>query len=279
MCWDDNEVNAMRHSSAATLCVSLALVAACLLFAAKANAQTSAVDTSRKPVVVELFTSEGCSSCPPADALLQKLEEQQPVAGAEIIALEEHVDYWNHDGWIDPFSSPEWTQRQQTYVTLIKKDPYTPELVVNGHSQFVGNDPQEAEIEIEKAASSVKTDVTITPGSPDAKGSQRFTVSVGKLARNTPGDVAEVWLAVTEDGLHSSVSLGENAGHVLHHVATLRSLHKIGVANTSGAVSYTGDPVVKFNSHWGLEELHVMVFVQEKKSREILGAASTKIKG
>jgi hypothetical protein len=272
------EVNAMRHHSAATL-RSFVLVVACSLFAAKASAQTSPVDTSRRPVVVELFTSEGCSSCPPADALLQKLEEQQPIPGVQIIALEEHVDYWNHDGWVDPFSSPEWTQRQQTYVTLIKKDPYTPELVVNGHSQFVGNDAQEAELEIEKAAGSAKTDVTITPGNPDAKGLLRFTVSVRKLARNTPGDVAEVWLAVTEDGLHSSVSLGENAGHVLHHAATLRSLRKIGVANTSGAVSFTGDPAVKFNPHWGLANLHVTVFVQEKKSREILGAASTKIKG
>jgi hypothetical protein len=103
---------------------------------------------------------------------------------------------------------------------------------------------------------------------------------VGKLARNAVGDVAEVWLAVTEDGLQSSVSLGENAGHVLHHTATLRSLHKIGVADANGmSMSFAGDPVVKFNSHWNSQNLRVMVFVQEKKSREILGAASTRIKG
>jgi hypothetical protein len=231
-------------------------------------------------VVVELFTSEGCSSCPPADALLRKLEAQQPVGGAEIIALEEHVDYWNHDGWIDPYSSQEWTQRQQTYVTLVKNDAYTPELVVDGHSQFVGNNPQEAVREIEKAARGVKTDVAIASGKPNAKGSQRFTVSVGRLAGNAPDDVAEVWLAVTEDGLHSSVSRGENAGHVLHHVATLRSLHKIGVADASGAsISFTGDTRVKFDSHWNVESLHVLIFVQKKKSREILGAASIRIKG
>jgi hypothetical protein len=270
----------IRHSSAAAVRLFFTLVVVCSGFAAKAKAQASALEAGRKPVVVELFTSEGCSSCPPADALLQQLEQQQPVAGAEIIALEEHVDYWNHDGWIDPFSSPDWTQRQQAYMALFKKDPYTPELVVDGHSQFVGNNAREAEFEIEKAARAVKTDVKITSGSQDAKGSQRFTVSVGKLAQNTAGDVAEVWLAVTENGLHSSVSLGENAGHVLHHVATLRSLHKIGVADASGvAVSFTGDPMVKLNSHWNLENLHVTVFVQEKKSREILGAASTRIKG
>jgi hypothetical protein len=270
----------MRHFSAATVRLSLALLVLCSPFAAKTKAQTSAVDTGRKPVVVELFTSEGCSSCPPADALLQQLQQQQPVAGVEIIALEEHVDYWNHDGWTDPYSSAEWTERQQDYVAMFKKDPYTPELVVNGRSQFVGNDGRKAELEIEKAAGGVKTEVKIAAGTPETKNSQRFTVSVGKLARNAVGDVAEVWLAVTEDGLQSSVSLGENAGHVLHHTATLRSLHKIGVADANGtSMSFAGDPVVKFNSHWNPQNLRVMVFVQEKKSREILGAASTRIKG
>jgi hypothetical protein len=270
----------MRHSSATPLGLSFALVVACLVFGPAAKAQTSTAETARKPVVVELFTSEGCSSCPPADALLQQLERQQPVAAAQIIALEEHVDYWNHDGWIDPFSSPDWTQRQQAYVALFKKDAYTPELVVNGHTQFVGNDAQQADREIEKAAGSLKTEVAITPGNPEGKGSQRFTVSVGKLSQHSAGDVVEVWLAVTEDGLHSSVSLGENAGHVLHHVATLRSLRKIGVADPNGApAAFTGDSTVKFNSHWDPENLHVIVFVQEKRSREILGAASTKVKG
>jgi hypothetical protein len=270
----------MTKSSRITLKVLFVVFVICSAFASNARAQSPAAETSRKPVLVELFTSEGCSTCPPADALLQQLDQQQPVAGAEIIALEEHVDYWNHDGWVDPFSSPDWTQRQTAYVALFKKDPYTPELVINGRSQFVGNDGQQAGLEIEKAEGGLETDVAITPGSPDAKGAQHFTVSVGRLTGNTAGDVAEVWLAVSEDGLHSSVSLGENAGHVLHHVATLRSLHKIGVADASGtAVSFKGDPVVRFNSHWDPQNLHVTVFVQEKKSREILGAAATRIKG
>jgi hypothetical protein len=252
---------------------ALALNAICLIFAPHAKAQTSAT-AARKPVVVELFTAEGCSSCPPADVLLQKLQQDQPVAGAEIIALEEHVDYWNHDGWVDPFSSPEWTERQKAYVSLVKKDAYTPELVVDGSSQFVGNNPHAAVVEIEKAAQAEKTEVTISSGKPEAKNSLRFAVSVGKLVGNKPGDAVEVWLAVTEDGLHSDVSRGENAGHVLHHTATLRSLHKIGVADASGAsASFTGDTLVKFDSHWDMKNVHVVAFVQEKKSREILGAA------
>ncbi len=259
--------------------LSLALLIAWSAFSPKAKAQSSVVEAGRKPVLIELFTSEGCSSCPPADVLLQKLEAQQPVAGAEVIALEEHVDYWNHDGWIDPFSSAEWTQRQEAYAAQFKNDAYTPELVVNGQSQFVGSHEREAELAIEKAARGVKTQVAITAGKPEGKDSQRFSVSIGKLAGGKAGDEAEVWLAVTEDGLHSSVSHGENAGHVLRHVATLRSLRKIGVADVSGAQSFAGDTVVKFDAHWVPENLRVTIFVQEKKSREILGAASTKIKG
>ncbi len=247
-------------------------------FASRTLAQNAPAEAPRKPVIVELFTSEGCSSCPPADILLQKLEAQQPVPGAQIIGLEEHVDYWNHDGWVDPYSSPEWTDRQQTYTSLIKKDPYSPELVVDGRFQFVGNNPREAVVEIEEATRAEKTEVSITPASVDAK-SARFNVSVGKPAGDLGGDVAEVWLAVTEDGLHSAVSRGENAGRELRHVATLRWLHKIGVAAANGATtSYTGEPVVKLNSHWDVENLHATVFVQKRKSRQIIGAASTKIK-
>lgn len=264
----------------AWLAPSLALVIAGAVFGAHAKAQESGMESGRTPVVIELFTSEGCSSCPPADALLQKLEAQQPVAGAEIIAIEEHVDYWNHDGWVDPYSSPEWTERQRAYGELFKQDSYTPQLVVDGHSQFVGNNPREAVLEITKAAGAVKTPVAITAGKPGANGSQHFTVSVGKITSSRAGDVAEVWLAVTEDGLHSSVNRGENAGHVLNHTATLRSLHKLGVADAGEAsVSFSGDPLVKFNSRWEQSNLRVTVFVQEKKGREILGAASVKVKG
>jgi hypothetical protein len=239
--------------------------------------QTQPNDVVRRPVVVELFTSEGCSSCPPADVLLQKLQARQPVSAAEIIPLEEHVDYWNHDGWTDPYSSAEWTERQQVYSALDKKDPYTPELVVDGRSQLIGNNPKEAVIAIEEAANSAKTEILLTQTGAEAKAA-RFNVSVGKLAVVPAGDAAEVWLAITEDGLHSTVSKGENAGHELTHTATLRALHKIGVADANGAASFSGETVVKFNSRWNVQNLHVTVFVQQKKSRQIVGAASTKIK-
>lgn len=261
------------------LSLSYLIVGVGVALAGISQAQTSSDAANRKPIVVELFTSEGCSSCPPADLLLQKLVQSQPVPGADIIALEEHVDYWNHDGWTDPYSSAEWTQRQVVYGSIFKKDAYTPEMVVDGQSQFLGNDPREALVEIEQAAGEAKTDVSITPEKPDSKGVQQFTVSVKKLAGNTSGDTAEVWLAVTEDGLHSDVSRGENAERMLDHIATLRSLRKIGTANTNDAtVSFQGTSAVKFNSHWNPEKIRVTILVQERRNRRILGAASIKIR-
>jgi hypothetical protein len=239
--------------------------------------QTANSEEPRKAVLVELFTSEGCSSCPPADKLLQQMATLQPIPGVEIVPLEEHVDYWNHDGWVDPFSSADLTERQHIYASLIKKDEYTPELVVDGRSQFLGSNGPEAESAIEKASRDEKTNVTITPDKAGGKNSPRFSISVAKLNADTSHDAAEVWIAVTEDGLHSSVSAGENKGREMNHVATLRTLRKIGVADPGKDVSFSGDTDVKLNSHWNVSNLHVTVFVQKKKSREILGVATTKV--
>jgi hypothetical protein len=269
----------MKNISAMALRLSLVICVLCLASDSRTKTQTAAPASARKPVIVELFTSEGCSTCPPADALLQELEEQQPIDGADVVPLEEHVTYWNQLGWNDPYSSLEWTQRQVVYKEVFKtKEVYTPQMVVNGQAKFVGNNEQEAVIEIAKAAQRVETDVAITSEKPDARGSQHFTVSVGKLVGNATGDTAEVWLAVTEDGLESNVNRGENSGQVLHHVATLRSLRKIGVADPNKApASFTSDPRVKLDSHWNPDNLHVVVFVQEEKNRQILGAVSAKI--
>src|SRR5579872_50991 len=284
----------MRHFLATTMRIFLAGLAATAisaLFALQANgqaqpspqpqatAQPAAADSGRKPVLVELFTAEGCSTCPPAEAMAQKME-QQVLPGADVIVLEEHVDYWNQYGWIDPFSSGEWTERQRDYVSkLADKSPYTPEMVVDGQTQFVGNNGREAQAAIEKAVHEPETNITVE-GKQDPKDSGDFAVSVGELQGNTPGDTAEVWLAVTEDGLHSSVTRGENAGHVLNHAAVVRSLRKVGVAKANGgATSFTANERVKFNNKWDRKNLRVVVFVQEEKSRTILGAASTKVAG
>src|SRR5450631_2985869 len=125
-------------------------------------AQAPMAQGPRTPVIVELFTSEGCSSCPPADQLLAKLEAEQPVRNAEIIALEEHVDYWNNLGWVDPFSSDFATTRQYAYAgALGNGNAYTPQMVVDGQSEFVGSREGKARSAIEHAGSRKKTEVTV----------------------------------------------------------------------------------------------------------------------
>ena len=233
---------------------------------------------SRTPVLVELFTSEGCSSCPPADALLAKLEIQQPIAGAEIVAMEEHVDYWNQQGWMDPFSSEQWTERQQRYAATRRgRGIYTPQMVVDGRAEFVGSRERQAAHEIEQAAVQPRTEISLRPLSADKKDSQRFTVSIGKLSGLSAADTAEVWLAITESGLHSAVTRGENAGTDVHHAAVVRWLHKLGAGDPGKEPAYSAEPAVKLERSWNRRNLRAIVFVQEKKSLRILGAASVRV--
>jgi hypothetical protein len=258
----------------------LALVCAATLISVavlhqRSQTPVSAAGKDRGPVIVELFTSEGCSSCPPADAALAKLEQDRMTADAEVIGLEEHVDYWDQLGWADPFSSPAWTSRQREYAEVFGSGSvYTPQMVVDGTTELVGSRGPEVRRSIEQAAGRVKTAVTITANDGETAGARKFDVHVGKLAGTESRDEAEVWLAVTESGLHSSVTRGENAGEELKHASVVRSLQKLGVADKGNEVSFADQPGVPVNSSWKRENLHVVVFVQEKKSRHILGASA-----
>lgn len=241
----------------------------------ESRAASAADNKTMQPIVVELFTSEGCSSCPPADALLLQLENAQPVEGAKVIALEEHVDYWNHDGWTDPYSSADWTQRQVDYVTKFKeKEPYTPQMIIEGRAEAVGGRESEVKQAIEQAASQPQTELKITAGNAASEAAPQFTVHAGKLTGNTDGDSAEVWLAVSESGLASSVNAGENSGRTLHHASVLRSLHKIGVAKPNTDTAFEASQRVKLKSEWNRKNIQIVVFIQDKKSLRILGAAA-----
>src|ERR1700756_2361242 len=113
------------------------------------------------PVLAELFTSEGCSSCSPADALLMKLDRLQPVAGAHVIVLSEHVDYWNQLGWRDPFSSSQFSQRQERYSRLLGGEVFTPQIVIDGRKQVLGSDPAAIQKAVGEAILRAKVPVKI----------------------------------------------------------------------------------------------------------------------
>ena len=248
------------------------------------SAQASQRNSARTPVVVELFTSEGCSSCPPADALLAKLDSQQPVAGAQIIALEEHVDYWDQLGWRDPFSSAEWTDRQRSYAQAFRSGSvYTPQMIVNGSTEFVGSRARQGSQAIEEAARQLTTVLDISATAVPNKRAVEVTVKVVQLEGAKPDDQAEVWLAVTETGLHSAVAAGENAGEDLHHAAVVRKLQRLGsAAAKKGSAADAALPVfdgvkVSLDFNWKRENLRVVAFVQERRSLRIIGAAQAPI--
>lgn len=248
-----------------------------LAFHSGTAAQVPEAQGGRNPVVVELFTSEGCSSCPPADQLLAKLEAQQPVKNVEIIALEEHVDYWNNGGWTDPFSSDFSTTRQYAYAgALGNGNAYTPQMVVDGQNEFVGSRERQARSTIEQAGNRKKTEVIVTPQAHEADGTQTFQIKVGAIQNSSGGDAPEVWIAITETGLHSEVKAGENAGEDLHHAAVVRKMRKIGLAKDSGETSFSTEERVKVDRSWKRENTRVVVFVQGKKSKKILGAGSVR---
>jgi hypothetical protein len=269
----------MKYLMGLTIVFAISLIVLDSTRDGEVRAQTSAAEKNQRPVIVELFTSEGCSTCPPADALLAQFENQQPLDGAEIIALEEHVDYWNQQGWLDPFSASEWTLRQQQYVAAFKGDTvYTPQMIVDGQSQFIGSRIREVMAAIGVASRSPKTEIVIAPAISGESRVQQFTVRVGKLAGETKGNAAEVWLAITEKGLHSDVNRGENAGKDLHHAAIVRWMHKAGVVDQRKTpLTFVGNTSVKLKPEWKMENLRVVAFVQEKTSRHILGAASMKL--
>lgn len=173
-------------------------------------------------VLAELFTSEGCSSCPPADALLMKLDRMQPVPGARIIVLSEHVDYWNQLGWTDPYSSAQFSQRQAMYARAFVDDSYTPQLVIDGRAAFVGGNEREILPALARAAARPKIPVRIV--SLKREGNE----AVVRLATGESAHKADVWVAIADERDQSSVRRGENSGRTLNHVAVVRSLGKVG---------------------------------------------------
>jgi hypothetical protein len=220
-------------------------------------------NASNAPVLVELFTSEGCSSCPPADRLLADLAASNGEGQPAVIALGEHVDYWNHDGWIDRFSSSELTARQNDYVRRFKlESAFTPQMVIDGVHQLTGND----------RAGVAKAVLAASKEPPTAKLDLRWT-SASHLTITVQSDIssADVLLAITEDGLTTEVRQGENHGRTLNHVAVVRRLQKIGSVSNK---TFTKDLDIRFDKSWKREQSHVVVFVQEKNTGKVYGAAS-----
>jgi hypothetical protein len=229
------------------------------------GASAGAAETSRVPVLVELFTSEGCSSCPPADATLMRLLHDQPVPGARIVALSEHVDYWDDLGWRDPFSSPSFTLRQEAYARRQPSESvYTPQLVVGGAFHLVGSKEGAARAAIAAAATE--------PGGEVSASALPSTEAVLQVTARWPAGIeAEVLVALVQDHATSRVERGENAGRTLEHVAIVRAVYPVG--------SGTGSFSARLRLAGGRQEVdRAVVFVQERNGGRVRGVASVELR-
>jgi hypothetical protein len=263
-------VRSGRDAMWVLLLVSLSFLSMSKLKAMPADNAASA----EHPILVELFTSEGCSSCPPADELLQKMDTSQPVTGAQLIVLSEHVDYWDHDGWKDPNSSAALTERQTAYEHVLHIDsPYTPQFIVDGTSVLKTRNSEEIIKLFQDAAARPTVPVQVGEVSFDG-GSPGILNAHISASENSDKKNADVYVAVALDRVESQVLRGENGGRHLTHVAVVVQLTKIGKLQKGRAFDQTVQ--LKLKPGTDPKNVRVVAFVQEAGPGRILGAAMRK---
>jgi hypothetical protein len=234
-----------------------------LIAALTLAAGLQAAEPNTRAVLAELFTSEGCSSCPPADALLMKLDRTQPVAGVQIIVLSEHVDYWNSLGWNDPYSSAQFTQRQEAYARSLASETYTPQIVIDGRAQLTGGDEKAILAAIAHAATRPKLAVRIVSAKRDDN-----EAAIAFKVDALPSGKGDVWVALADDRDLSSVRRGENTGKTLTHVAVVRHLRRVGKVTKAAGL----DQALRIPLPAPAEGMRVVVFVSESGG-PVLGSA------
>ena len=229
------------------------------------QAATPSAPAQRVPVLVELFTSEGCSDCPPADALLAKLDATQPISGVQAIVLSEHVTYWNHQGWTDPFSLDAMTERQEDYMRRFGLDSsYTPQMVVDGTDQFVGGNGRALVAAMTKEAKMPKERITIDGATWD-HGAAQFSIH-GNITAGT-----KLLAVLAADETHSEVARGENAGRTLHHTAVVRVMKEFGADAADGRqLKLPGGPLTQKAELTG--NIRLVVFVVDRKTGHVMAA-------
>jgi hypothetical protein len=240
-----------------------------------ASSKAAPTSSPRTPVLVELFTSEGCSSCPPADALLEKLDRSQPVGGADLVVLSEHVDYWNDIGWKDPYSSHEFSVRQGDYAHRFRLDsPYTPQMVVDGEMELVGSDERRAIRVIETSIKTDKLPVALSSIHREGNNTLAVHVETGPFVSSGRRAPAQVLIALADNSDQSSVRGGENSGRILKHVAVVRNLAQVGTIGDGG--TFSKDVTVSIGKA-DQRNLRIIAIVQEMGVGRVLGVGSAQL--
>jgi hypothetical protein len=226
-------------------------------------------ETGTPFAVVELFTSEGCSSCPPADGLLGEIVKEAAKGQQRVFGLSFHVDYWNSLGWRDPYSDAAFSRRQREYARALKSDQvYTPQMVVNGSTEFVGSDGARARKQIDLALKQPgRAEVKLSQEPKHDPGSVVLGYEVGPAGR---GSVLNV--AVVERGLVSNVKRGENGGQTLRHENVVRAFQatRIGKAERGTVqLKLPADLVTKNSS--------AIAYLQDTNTWAIFGASAIEL--
>lgn len=247
------------------------LFVAMILFLYDSAAERSPSEGHAGFAVVELFTSEGCSSCPPADRLLGEIVSQARAKEQPIYGLAFHVDYWDYIGWKDPYASSEFSERQRRYAQAFGSSRiYTPQMVVNGRKEFVGSNEGQASSTIESALDqppAVKVNIALSDVRASA-GSVKFSYEVPPA----PED-AVIHFAVVERHLEQNIGRGENRGRTLQHENVVRAFKTISAHKSSDALSLTIPEDVQ------LQNSSLIAYVQHDRTMEVLGATGVDIVG
>jgi len=223
--------------------------------------------TEHGAVLVELFTSEGCSSCPPADALLRKVAGKRSDAGQLIVGVSEHVTYWNQLGWFDPFSGSAYTERQNAYGERFHLDSvYTPQMVIDGAEQIVGSDSASLLRAIQKEGQQPHLVIHIA----SATLSYNMLDVEFSVSGSLPGHGADVFAILADDTASSNVLHGENAGRTLSHVSVAKTITRLGTlqAETERNFHVLLSSAVQLPSGQGR---HLILFAQEPGLGRVLG--------
>jgi len=221
---------------------------------------TSDIKKKNGFALLELYTSEGCSSCPPADELMGKLQNEYKEENVYILAF--HVDYWDRQGWKDIFSNADFTKRQYEYGKFLGKEPiYTPQLIVNGTSEYIGSQETIVRSAIKNAlAKSATVDLSLNATLLDNKLNVNY--SMNKASKNN-----RLVLVVVQKSAKSNVKRGENANRILSHFQIVRQLHNITLTE-----KLNGNTSINLPKDFNSKEFEVIGFVQNKNSGSILGA-------
>jgi hypothetical protein len=221
---------------------------------------------AQKAVLVELFTSEGCSSCPPADALLSKVNGSQTSGGQLVVGISEHVTYWNSLGWSDPYSSPAYTERQNAYSERFHLEgAYTPQMVINGAEQIVGSDRAALLHAVEKEDAEIpRMSLRIVSLSAAAN---TLTVNLA-TSGDVPKQGVDLMAVLADDSDRSNVLRGENSGRLLAHVAVARSITRVAKVKTAGDLTVQIPIPASFQATQGH---HLILFAQTPGNGRVLG--------